>query len=251
VVAHWQKGKVNFDGYVSHMPSMMDFPITEAMRAALASTEPNSFNEVYETLSMDHLYPNPGNLVLFEGNHDVPRLYSVVGEDFGLWQIDLAFIMTMPRIPQFYSGTEVLMTSTTKGRDDSSYRQDFPGGWAGDKVNAFTGAGLTSRQREAQDYVRKLANWRKSQPVIHKGKMMHYGAERDTYVYFSYDDKKKVMVALNKNKTEMTLDTARFVEMLKGVKQGKDVISGKSVSLDGKVTLPARSALILELDAPR
>jgi glycosidase len=251
VVAHWQKGKVNFDGYVSHMPSMMDFPVTEAMRAALASTEPNSFNEVYETVSMDHLYPNPGNLVLFEGNHDVPRLYSVVGEDFGLWQIDLAFIMTMPRIPQFYSGTEVLMTSTTKGRDDSSYRQDFPGGWAGDKVNAFTGAGLSSRQREAQDYVRKLANWRKSQPVIHKGKMMHYGAERDTYVYFRYDDKNKVMVALNKNKTEMTLDTARFVEMLKGVKQGRDVISGKTVSLDGKVTLPARSALIVELDAAR
>ncbi len=251
VVSHWQRGKVNFDGYVSHMPSMMDFPLTEAMRSALASSDPNSLNEVYETLSMDYLYPDPGNLVLFEGNHDVPRLFSVVGEDLGLWKIDLAFIMTMPRIPQFYSGTEVLMTSTTKGRDDSSYRQDFPGGWAGDKVNAFTGQGLSARQREAQDYVKKLANWRKTQAVIHKGKLMHYGAEHDTYVYFRYDDKKKIMVAFNKNKTEMVLDTSRFVEMLKDVKRGKDVMSGQAYALEKTLTLPPRSALILELDAPQ
>ena len=38
------------------------------------------------------------------------------------------------------AGTEILMTSTVKGRDDASYRHDFPGGWAGDQVNAFTGA---------------------------------------------------------------------------------------------------------------
>jgi hypothetical protein len=40
--------------------------------------------------------------------------------------MNLAFVMTMPRIPQFYYGTEVLMTSVTKGRDDASYRRDFP-----------------------------------------------------------------------------------------------------------------------------
>jgi glycosidase len=251
VVARWQRGKVNFDGYVSHMPSMMDFPVTEVMRNALASNEPNSFKDVYEMVSQDHLYPNAANLVLFEGNHDVPRMYSVVGEDIGLWQMDLAFIMTMPRIPQFYSGTEILMTSTTKGRDDASYRQDFPGGWAGDKVNGFTGAGLSSRQQEAQAYVKKLANWRRAQAVIHHGKLMHFGAENDTYVYFRYDDKKKVMVAFNKNKTEMALDTRRFREMILGAKQGTDVITGKAYALDGMLKLPARSVLILELDAAR
>ncbi len=251
VVARWQKGKVNFDGYISHMPSMMDFPLTEAMRSALASNEPNAFKDVYEMVSQDHIYPNPGNLVLFEGNHDVPRMYSVVGEDFGLWQMDLAFIMTMPRIPQFYSGTEVLMTSTTKGRDDASYRQDYPGGWAGDKVNAFTGAGLSGQQRAALDFVKKLVNWRKAQPVIHHGKLMHFGAERDTYVYFRYDDKKKVMVAFNKNKTDTDIDTWRFREMLGSATQGKDAITGKTYAMKGMLKLPARSVLILELDAPR
>ncbi len=149
VVSRWQKGKVNFDGYVSSLPSLMDFPMSEIMRAALGAKElGEGFNDVYETLSLDYLYPNPGNLVLFEGNHDMARIFSVVGEDYDLYKMSIAYLMTMPRIPQFYYGTEVLMTSATKERDDASYRRDFPGGWAGDKVDAFSGVGLCQKNRQ-------------------------------------------------------------------------------------------------------
>ena len=248
VVSHWQRGKVNFDGYVSHLPSLMDFPMAEAMRGALSSKDAGAgFTDAYQALSFDYLYPEPGNLVLFEGNHDIARLFSVVGEDLGLYKIALAWVMTMPRIPQFYYGTEVLMTSTVGVRDDASYRRDFPGGWAGDKADALSGAGLTAQQREAQTFVRKLVNWRKSQPVIHKGKTMHFGAENGTYVYFRYDGVKKVMVALNKGSNPAALPLARFGEMLGGVSSGVDVISGQRHSLQGTLTVPARSALILEL----
>jgi glycosidase len=253
VVSHWQEGKQNFDGYVSHMPSMMDFPLTDAMRRALAA--PNSrdssdvgLNTLYEALSLDYLYPNAANLVLFEGNHDMSRIYSELNADDDLFRMAIAFVATAPRIPQFYSGTEIQMTSTTKGRDDASYRHDFPGGWSGDKVNAFTGAGLTPQQSAAQAYVKKLLNWRKTATVIHHGKTMHYGPEQNTYVYFRYDGGKKVMVALNKNTTETLLKTARFQEMLSGAKAGVDVATGKRVTLDGEVRLPARSALILEIE---
>jgi len=250
VVAHWQEGKRNFNGYESHMPSMMDFPLTDAMRRALAAPEgaEHGLTNLYETLSQDYLYPNAGNLVLFEGNHDVSRIYSELNADDGLFRMAMAFVATAPRIPQFYAGTEIQMTSTTKGRDDASYRRDFPGGWRGDAINAFTGAGLSAQQAAAQAYVKKLFNWRKSASVIHHGKMMHYGPEQNTYVYFRYDGAKKVMVALNKNTTDTVLKTARFHEMLTGVRAGVDVISGKRVSLDGEVTLPARSALILEIE---
>jgi glycosidase len=248
VVSHWQRGKANFDGYVSSMPGLMDFPLTEAMRTALADKEgQNIFNDVYETLSLDYLYPDPSRLVLFEGNHDMPRIYSAVNEDLDRYKMDLAFVMTMPRIPHFYSGDEILMTSQTKVRDDSSYRTDFPGGWAGDKVNAFTGAGLAPRTREAQEFVRKLANWRKNSPVIHHGKLMHYGPENNTYVYFRYDDHKKVMVALNANSKETVLSAARFHEMLSSVVSGTDVLTGKTYSLKDEIRLPAKSVLILEL----
>ncbi|MES2316324.1 MAG: glycoside hydrolase family 13 protein [Pseudomonadota bacterium] len=248
VVSRWQKGKVNFDGYLSSLPSLMDFPMTEVMRSTLADQTPGSgFTDVYETLSLDYLYPNPGNLVLFEGNHDVARIFSVVGENYDLYKMDIAYLMTMPRIPQFYYGTEILMTSETKERNDASYRRDFPGGWTGDKVDAFSGAGLTAQQREAQAFVRKLVNWRKTSPVIHNGKMMHYGAEDGTYVYFRYDGKKKVMVAFNKGTAQAVLPVARFREMLAGVTSGVDVISGKRYSLDAALTLPARAVVILEL----
>lgn len=246
VVSRWQKGKVNFDGYTTSLPSLMDFPMAEAMRGALANKN-TGFTDVYETLSQDYLYPNPGNLVLFEGNHDVSRLFSVVGEDLGLYKINLAFVMTMPRIPQFYYGTELLMTSATGERNDASYREDFPGGWAGDKVNAFTGAGLSAQQREAQAFVKKLVNWRKSQPLIHHGKTMHFGAENGTYVYFRYDGRKKVMVALNKGDKDAVLPTARFQEMLNGASSGIDVISGKTYALDSALALPAKTAVILEI----
>ncbi|MYM68706.1 alpha-amylase [Pseudoduganella sp. FT55W] len=248
VVAHWQEGKRNFNGYVSHMPSMMDFPLNDALRRSLASNDENSLTALYEALSLDYLYPDAGKLVLFEGNHDLSRIFSELNGDEDLYRMAMAFVATAPRIPQFYTGTEILMTSTIKERDDASYRVDFPGGWSGDKVNAFTGVGLSPAAAAAQNYVRKLFNWRKNASVIHHGKTMHFGPEQNTYVYFRYDGSKKVMVALNKNKTETTLPTARFQEILGKARAGVDVISGQRVSLDGQVKLPARSALILEIE---
>jgi glycosidase len=247
VVAHWQRPATS-------MPGMMDFPLAEAMRTALsgkAGDEANVFNDVYETLSLDYLYPDPSRLVLFDGNHDLARLFSVVGEDVDRWKMDLAFIMTMPRIPQFYVGDEILMTSTVGKRDDSSYRRDFPGGWAGDRVNAFTGAGLTPRQREAQEFVKKLVNWRKGATVVHDGKLMQYGPENNTWVYFRYDDKlggvHKVMVAFNANAQEAVLPAGRFHEMLSGVAAGTDVLTGRRFDLGKEIRLPAKSVVILEI----
>lgn len=249
VVAHWQKGKVNPDGYVSSMPGMMDFPMTEAMRDGLADANGgNVFSNVYETLSLDYLYPNPGKLVVFAGNHDTSRIYSAVDEDVGKYKMDIVFLMTMPRIPQFYSGDEILMTSSTKERNDSSYRTDFPGGWKGDSIDAFSGRNLGAKEAEAQAFVKKLVNWRKTQPVIHHGKMMHYGAEENTYVYFRYDGKKKVMVAFNNNPGQKVLKAERFREMLAGVTGGVDVLTGARFDLRSEVKLPARSALVLELN---
>lgn len=255
VVARWQRGKQNFDGYVSHMPSMMDFPLNDALRKGLASTARDnhdggfSLTDLYETLSLDYLYPDAGNLVLFEGNHDLPRTFSVLREDVALWRMAMAYVLTAPRIPQLYYGSEILMTSTTGGRDDASYRRDFPGGWPGDSVNAFTGAGLAPAQREAQAWLKKLLNWRKGAAVIHRGRTLHYGPEQDTYVYFRHDGKARVMVALNKNPGATALPLARFGEGLAGMKRGRDVVSGAVFDLSGDtVALPARSALILELE---
>ncbi len=256
-VAHWQKGRLSADGFMGSMPSMMDFPLMYAMRASLKESTPGeSFKEVSDTLAMDFLYPDPARLVLFEGNHDLSRLYSEVGGDIDLWKMALAFTMTMPRIPQFYYGTEILMPSspdTPGGRDDASYRRDFPGGWPGDAVNAFTGAGLSSEQRAAQAFVSRLVNWRRGQDVIHHGRTMQFGPEHDTWVYFRYEagadgtPGRRVLVAFNKNREAVKLPVARFQEMLRGASGGVDVLTGARIDLRAQLTIPARGVLIVEI----
>ncbi|HCN89689.1 MAG TPA: alpha-amlyase, partial [Oxalobacteraceae bacterium] len=248
VVSYWQRGKKNHDGYVSYLPSLMDFPLNESLRNALVADEDwnGGLKALYEKLANDYLYPDPSNLVLFEGNHDMSRLFSALNEDIGLDKMALAYVLTMRGIPQLYYGTEILMTGP-KVRDDGAIRNDFPGGWAGDKVNAFTGAGLTAQQKDAQAFLKKLLNWRKSQPVIHSGKVMHYAPDHGTYVYFRYDGTSKVMVVLNKNKSAAVLATDRFHEMLSKTSSATDVMTGRRFDLGSTLSVPARSVLILEV----
>ncbi len=249
VISYWLRGRTQTDGYVSHLPSVMDFPLHEVLRKSLV--EPDSLHSglanLYEALVNDRLYPDPANLVLFEGNHDVARLFSILNEDIALYKMALTYVLTMRRIPQLYYGTEILMTSP-KQRDDGAFRLDFPGGWPGDRVSAFTGQGLTAAQKDAQAFLRKLLNWRKTQAVIHHGQLKHFAPQDGTYVYFRYDAKNKVMVVLNKNSKDQTLQTARFKEVLGAATSALDVISGRRFELREKLTVPARSVLVLQVD---
>ena len=70
------------------------------------------------------------------------------------------------------------------------------------------------------------------------------------YVYFRYNQKEKVMVVINNNEKDQTIDLSRFTESLSGVSAGKDVISGKdfSVNAQNKLTVSGKSSLILELN---
>jgi len=203
-------------------------------------------NELYEALVNDRLYAKPMNMVLFEGNHDVPRLYSALGEDLDLWKMAVAYVLTMRGIPQFYYGTELLMTSPTE-RDDGATRQDFPGGWAGDAVDPISGSGLSDRQREAQAFMRTLMRWRRGQPVVHHGKLMHYAPDRGTYAWFRYDAREQVMVVINKAREPVTLDTRRFHERLAPGAAGTDVLTGRTHDLARELTVPARGVMVLQV----
>ncbi|MDC1106704.1 glycoside hydrolase family 13 protein [Prolixibacteraceae bacterium] len=249
IVSYWQQGKENKDGYTSSMPSMMDFPLNTAMVEGFKEDENwnSGFIKMYEMLANDFVYPDASNLVIFPDNHDMARIYDQLDRDNDLFKMVMAYTLTMRGIPQIFYGTEVLAKSD-HGGDHGYLRMDFPGGWKGDKVNAFTGQGLSEDQIETQDYMRKLLNWRKNTPVIHHGELMHYAPVDGVYAYFRYDTKDKVMVVFNKNKEEIKLDTERFHEMLEGVSSFKNVVTGKSESLGDEILLPARSVIILEIE---
>ncbi len=249
IISYWQKGKNNPDGYRGNLPSLMDFPLQHALFRAL--TEEETFNTglavLYEAMVNDAVYPDPGNLVIFADNHDMARFYMQTGRDTELMKLGMAYILTMRGIPQIMYGTEILMTHE-EGDGHEFIRKDFPGGWAGDRVNAFTGNGLSEEALDFQHYLKTLLNWRKENEVIHQGNLMHFAPENGVYVYFRYNDREKIMVVLNKNREESVLDTTRFAEMIGSRTSGRNVITGETVPLTGSLTIPGKTPLILEIE---
>ena len=202
---------------------------------------------VYEMLGHDFLYPEPMNLVIMPDNHDMNRIFTQVDEDVALWRMAIAFYATMRGIPQIFYGTEIQMSHP--GTDShGALRAEFPGGWPDHDKNAFTGEGLTTQERDAQAFMRKLLNWRNQADVIHTGKLMQYTPAGNVYAYFRYDDDDTVMVIFNRGDDAVEFDTARFAERLDGFTHGTDIISGDRIDISPTLKLDPMSVMILELE---
>ncbi|MEO1034215.1 MAG: glycoside hydrolase family 13 protein [Pseudomonadota bacterium] len=250
VISYWQRGKDNFDGYRSELSSVMDFPLQDALvRSLTVPEEPykNVWTAVYEMLANDHLYPDPMQLVVFGDNHDMDRLYTQLGEDPALLQMALALLATMRGIPQFYYGTEVLL-SNPGTHSHGVIRGDFPGGWAGDAVDAFSGEGLSAEATATQAMLRKLLQWRRTASAIHSGNLQHYTPQDSTYVYFRYDDAQTVMVIANRSAEPATLDLARFRQRLGAARSAYDVVAERAVRLRDTLTIAPRSVRVLDIE---
>jgi glycosidase len=182
--AYWQKGMKNADGYDSNLPTVTDFPFCFTVAQALneAGGWDSGMRRLYNLLSQDFIYPAAANNLTFLDNHDMTRFFLLVKRDLKKYKMGLTFLLTTRGIPEIYYGTELLMDGD--GGHHPDIRKDFPGGWPGDKVNAFTKEGRTSAQNEAFDFLRTLLNWRKDQEVIHHGKLKHFIPENNIYVYF-------------------------------------------------------------------
>jgi glycosidase len=247
-VSYWQRGRNPKDGYVSYLPSLFDFPLHEAVLQGLKEKEDwgTGMRRIYRVLAVDAIYPDPHNLVVFPDNHDVNRMFTVLDDRADLQRMAVAFFLTTRGIPQIFYGTEILMGSPGP-KNDGVIRGDFPGGWMGDRRNAFTGAGLTEAERGMQDYTRTLLQWRRTAPAIRDGKLTHFVPFDGVYVYFRHNDAQKVMVILNNNDEARTVETPRFREVLGNATRGVDVVTRQSHDVTGRIEVPARSATILEL----
>lgn len=248
IVSYWQRDKLNADGYEGHLPALFDFPVEETLRTVLTVDNPDaSLDALYLALANDFQYPHPEDLVVFAGNHDMSRLFSEIGGDARRVRTAWAWLFTTRGTVQFYYGDEILMTSPRE-RNDGLVRSDFPGGWPGDAVDAFSGRGLTDEQRDMQAYVRTLATWRKSADVVHEGKLVHFAPADGVYVYFRIADSSRIMVLLNLRDEPLELELARFRECLGGVRAGRDVITGRTLPLTDTLPLIPGEPLILELN---
>lgn len=121
----------------------------------------DSTKAIYNTIAQDFLYEDAMNsLVVFADNHDIDRIYNMLGKDIRKVKMAMSFIITTRGLPQIYYGTELLFADDPRGGAHKC-RMDFPGGWEGDTINLFKPEYRNAQQQEMFDHVRKLLHFRK------------------------------------------------------------------------------------------
>lgn len=246
-LSYFVKSKVAFP-FKSNLPSTLDFPLNYAILDALRQDFgwDNGVSRLYSTLAQDVVYADPMNLVTSLDNHDMNRYFSEVGEDFDKYKMGVTWLLTTRGIPSLYYGTEILMKNF-KNPTDAEVRRNFPGGFPGDKDNAFAANGRSKRENEAFDYVSKLAQYRKRTPALYSGKLVQYIPQEGVYVYFRYNNDKTIMVATNSNNKEMSVKTDRYAERMKGFTSARNVVTDAALNNLFELKIPARTAWVLEL----
>ena len=246
--AFWQSGsKIN--PVETNLPTVMDFKYNiDREKMFFEETDPwNGLNHVYDHLALDYLYPDPQHILTFLDNHDTDRFLPEMPDSLGVWKQALAFLLTSRGIPQLYYGTELLMNGTKK-ISDGYIRLDMPGGFPGDKVDAFTREGRTDMQNEAWDYLSRLLQWRRGEAndVIAKGTLKHFMPQNGIYAYERRLGDKQVVVLLNGQSEPNTVTMERTVEILPYGKTMRDLVSGKDVTITEEMTFAPRQVMILQ-----
>ncbi|MGA1363537.1 MAG: alpha-amylase family glycosyl hydrolase [Schleiferiaceae bacterium] len=225
-----------------------DFPMYWGLKNAVE--RPSGWNEgmadVYNALAADYLYgfDRAGDhLVTFLDNHDEGRFYGKVGKDLDRFKLGLGMLYTLRGIPSIYYGTELLYSALN---DHGAMRQDFAGGWPGDKVSGFTGQGLTADQREAQAYVRQLGALRASQPLIGTGNFMQFTPDMGSFAYAWYSDSEVILVLANGDDRAHRWPTERVAELgITPETPFTDLLQGGTSPAGTELTFPAKGIRIL------
>ena len=245
--AAWQKDS-KLSNMNSNLKSVMDFAFFERINQAKKEETDdwwNGLNRIYNSLVYDYLYPNPSSVMAFIENHDTDRFLGNGSDTLALKQA-LALLLTMNRIPQLYYGTEVLMKGT-KEKTDGNVRKDFPGGFPGDKQNAFTAEGRTKEQNAMFVWLSRLLHWRKGNDVITQGRQTHFIPFNGIYVLARTLDKRRVLTIMNGTSKSATMPVARYAEVIGDAHEARDVLTGRTINLQNDIKLAPRATLVLEL----
>ena len=232
----------------TNLPGLIDFQLCFAVSEALNKPMDwtDGLTKIYYTLAEDFLYADANKNLTFLDNHDLSRFYSVIGEDIRKFKMGMGFLLTTRGTPCIYYGTEILMKNFSN--PDGKVREDFAGGWAGDKLNKFTEAGRTPKEEDAFRFVKTLAQYRKAHDVLRTGALTQFVPENDTYVYFRSNEASTVMIIMHYGEKEQLLSLNRYNEKLVGFSQGREVETGKQVSLKGPLSLGPFSIQVIELE---
>ena len=238
----FQGGRVRFDGVDSGLDSLLDFPLFYPIRHAFAEGKP--IDEIPKTLAKDYLYTDSEILVTLLGGHDDGRFMSEKGATLAGLKLANTFVLTTRGVPQLYYGDELAM----EGEDEPTTRADFPGGFPGDKRNAFTAAGRTKEEQELFEHIRRLTSLRRELEPLQRGALINLHVAEQQYAYVRTLRNSSVIVVFNNdnNAAEIEFDVTRT-----GLRNGVMMRDALAVSRDAtirdgklRVSLPKRSAAV-------
>ncbi len=259
VASYFVGGKIT-DGIDTGVDTIFDFSLYHALRqVVLHDASPTLLQKVLEN---DWLFPHPELLVTFLGNHDTPRFMGEAGATPEKLKLAFSLLLTMRGIPQIYSGDEIGM----EGGDDPDNRRDFPGGFPGDRHNAFTPQGRTPAEQSVFTELQSLLQLRKQHPALRWGKQINILSDDQTYVYMrDFKVGKRSSSRLSRSEQLLMLfnnaDQQRTVEVaisdtplasakeLTTIKAAHDatVVPGPKI----KVVLPGRSLSIYQVHSKK
>ncbi len=257
--AAWQKDS-RLSDQNSYLKTVMDFSFFDKLSQAKNEETDGwwqGLNRLYNSFVYDYLYPTPSSVLAFIENHDTDRFLGT-GRDSLMLKQALALLLTTNRIPQLYYGTEIMMNGT-KEVTDGNVRKDFPGGFPGDKHNAFTREGRTKAEQQMFGWLSRLLHWRQGNKAITKGTMKQFIPFGGVYVIArQFEDhaldqpshfvRFTVLTILNGTSKTATMPVSRYAEVIGSTTRAKDVLTGRYYDLTKDLQLKPRQSLILELN---
>jgi glycosidase len=224
--------------------SLLDYPLAIAIRDVLANDKP--FSIVAKVVADEQRnFDRPNDLVTFFDNHDIPRLMTLKNDRHRLDEAT-ALVLTSRGIPVVYYGDEQYLHNDTDGGKDPYTRP-----WMSSYDTRTTGFRL----------VRALADLRQTNNALAYGTTRVLAATQDVFVFerhFANDD---VLIAINKNETNMvpisqiktTLPSGTYKDVLHGLMSGSTLQvdqSGATGISTASLSLSPHSVSVWQLTRP-
>ena len=238
-VAYWEGSSKNRDGYSSNLTNVMDFPLQESIGIAFRESGEPKWGEgmfrIYKSLSLDFIYSNPSQLLIFADNHDTNRISEILNGNIDKYKMMITLLATLRGIPQLYYGTEIMMKTV-----------DGKLGHGEERMQMIKPKDFTPDQETLFNFNSTLFNWRKKSKAVKHGTMKHYWPNDNLYVYFREFENEKVMVIINNNFRSIELDWNRYAESIGLGIIGGDVLTDKVITSGEKFVVSSQSSVILE-----
>lgn len=247
-IAYYQSGNNNKDGFDSNLQSVMDFVLKDKLHEAFNERDgwDNGMSKFYAHYAQDFAYPDVNMVMNFLDNHDIDRFSVSVKRDINKYKMGIAMLLTTRGYPQIYYGDEIMLDGIAGNYE--GHRFDFPGGWKEDSRNAFTAEGRTNEENEVFNYMRTLLQFRKNSKALQYGKMTQFIPVDGIYVFSREAEGERVMMIFNNSNNSQLISLDRYKELFEGATSGTEVVTGKKIDFDLKLSMPAKTAYVIKID---